>query len=428
MEINFEIKLSPKQQEAYDLLHNPETKELVLLFSRQSGKSTLAELLMTEYALVKGNERIIYISPVKTQGGDRFRNIKAALEPTGLIKKSNANDKVIELTNGSIIQFLSTEGYVSIRGKTASSLLILDECSYIPETTPTGEFMWSNVIAPIAKTLKPKIVYISTPAGKQGFFYEKHLRAISDEYPYIKEVKATIEDDIFSTQEEKDRWKSDSPPLAWAQEYECKFLDSSLTALPGFEDCFKKNVTVKNTDTVWAGIDWSSTGEDRTVVTVINIENNVKQYIINDRSYDIKYEKIANILDSYPKLQACYVEVNGIGSPMYDGLKKKVKCKAKLHEFVTTNSSKADAVETLQLFIDKKEIHFSEEDTILYQEMGTFTYTLSKTKKVTYAAKPPHHDDTVLSLCFAVKAKEDYKSFDVKKDVVFIRQKNMTIR
>lgn len=430
MEVQFEIELTKKQQEAYDVFHEKDTKELVLLFSRQSGKSTLAEVLMMEAALETPKSTVFYISPQYKHGQKIYREITSALADTNLIKKKNGSDLIIELTNGSLIQFFTAQSPDSIRGNTCTKLLVLDEEAYLPILTPTGEDLYFNVIQPITKTRKPKIIHISTPAGKDGIFYHKYLSSIEGDGS-VKSVISTIYDDPFVTVEEIEKTKRESPRLAFEQEYECRFLDSALTALPGFENCFEEidiDKKITKNSTVWAGIDWSSVGSDDTVVTLINQEGYVKQYIIDDKDYDRKYRKIAEILDSYPRLQACYVEVNGIGSPMFDGLKKVVKCKSKLYEFVTTNNSKNDAVETLQLLIDGKEIHFPESNRTLFKQFGVFTYQLSKTKKITYAAKPGYHDDCVLSLCFAVKAKEDYKSFDVKKDVVFIRQKNMTIR
>lgn len=425
--VNFEINLTPKQKAVYDLYHDNEVKEIVLLFSRQSGKSTIAEILMMEAAITNSNANIIYISPLYSQGKKIYKEICNCLETTPFIKKKNSSDLIIELTNKSTIQFLTTQSPTSIRGNTASYLMVLDECAYMPETTPSGELMWANVIQPLAKTRRPKIMYISTPAGKQGFFYEKYLKSKSDEDSSIREVTATIYDDKFITEAELNDLKVETPPLAWEQEYMCKFLDSSLTAIPGFENCFEKSATVKNTDIVWGGLDFSSVGSDETILTFINEQNNVIQYNI-EGSLDQKYKKTADIINSYPRLQLCYAEVNSIGEVMLNEILKQVKNKSKVEPFITTNDSKADMIGLLQTQVSDKTIHFNENDTELYKQFGVFTYQLSKTKKVTYAAKAGHHDDRVMSLAMAVKAKDDRKPFDVKSDVVFIRQRNMTIR
>ena len=50
MEINlhFNINLTKKQKEVYELYHNKDIREIVMNFSRQSGKTTMAEILLIE--------------------------------------------------------------------------------------------------------------------------------------------------------------------------------------------------------------------------------------------------------------------------------------------------------------------------------------------------------------------------------------------
>ena len=108
MEINlkFKINLTSKQKEAYDLFHKEEVRELVLNFSRQSGKTTLCEILLIE-TLVKKKCTCAYISPDYGQGKRVFREIVNLLSQTQLIKKKNFSDLTMELINGSFLQFFS---------------------------------------------------------------------------------------------------------------------------------------------------------------------------------------------------------------------------------------------------------------------------------------------------------------------------------
>ena len=88
MNINFNINLTSNQQKAYDLFHQKETKELLLLFSRQQGKTIFAELMIMETALKYKNATIVYISPLYTQGKKVYREIISCLEPHNLIEKN----------------------------------------------------------------------------------------------------------------------------------------------------------------------------------------------------------------------------------------------------------------------------------------------------------------------------------------------------
>lgn len=420
MEIQFEIELTPKQQEVYNLFHQREVMEIVMLFSRQSGKTILAELLMIESALAKPKQHIFYISPSYSQGRKIFGEICSYLEKTNVIKKRNGTTLTITFFNGSYIQCFTTQSPTAIRGNTCVGLLVLDECAFMQEVTTSGEYLFDNVIYPITKARSPKILFISTPNGKQGKFYEKYLQAVSGETRRTRYVKSTIYDDKFITQEEIERLRKETPPLAFQQEFEVEFLDNAITALSGFEYVFGKYEAPKNTEAVWMGIDLSSVGEDETIITVINESKNIRQYKI-DGDLDRKYDTIAKIINSYTKLQACYIEINGIGSPIYNEIRKRVNQKGKLHEWLTTNNSKNDIVSLLQTDISNKEIHIPDEEKELYVQMGVFRYTVTKSKKITYGAKDGYHDDRVMSLCIALKAKDDYKGLNYKKDVNFVK-------
>ena len=69
------------------------------------------------------------------------------------------------------------EAYTSIRGLTINGILVLDECAYYPDMLPNGEEPWGNILMPIVKARKPKVVFISTPRGKRGILWDMYLRA-----------------------------------------------------------------------------------------------------------------------------------------------------------------------------------------------------------------------------------------------------------
>ena len=425
MEINlkFKINLTSKQKEAYDLFHKEEVRELVLNFSRQSGKTTLCEILLIE-TLVKKKCNCAYISPSFAQGKKVFREIVNLLSQTQLIAKKNSTDLTISLINGSFLQFFTAMNPTAIRGQTISGLLVIDEAAYLPEETSDGQLLWPMVIQPITKAKKPKIIFVSTPNGKSGIFYEKYLQGLNSQT--TRTVECNIYEDTTISKEDIDELKATTPPLAWQQEFECKFLDSALTVFEGYEKQFidYQNVTF---DKVYMGVDLSSVGEDETVVTKTSSKY-VWQKVIKG-TLDSKYRQIADIINNEKKLIMCYIEANGIGSPMINEVKKLVKNKSRVLEYITTNENKAENVGNLQLAIAQNDIFFNKEDTELYKQMGVFTYKISKqTRRITYAAKEPYHDDRVMSLMIARRAMEDYPSKSLESSYRFVAtRKNIII-
>ena len=411
--IRTNLKLTKSQQEAARLLHLHDTRYLICCWSRQSGKSVFAELMVIEY-LFRKNQNVCYVTPTFDLARKVFKEIVQILQPTGFVKSANKSLLVVEMTTGSTLKFFSAEAYKAIRGNTAKGLLVIDEAAFMADVLPNGENLWGNIIQPITKANKPKILMISTPAGKQGFFYEFFLKAEAatygtDDYLKYRSFRATIFDDQLIDNEGIKEIRESISPLAFKQEYECEFLANALTAFGDYEKQFviyKKSIDFN--ETLWAGLDFSSTGEDKTVLTFINKDGYTWQYQI-DGSLDEKYKKIAELLDKPNKLIACYAEINSMGVVMLNEIQKQMrKNKSKIKEWTTSASTKNPMVALMQTAIANGNIWFDIENKVMYGEMGTFTYTVSKAQKISYAAKAGFHDDRVMSCCMALQAKEDY--------------------
>ena len=415
MNINFSINLTRKQQEAYNLIHQRECKFLVARWSRQCGKTVFAEIMMIEYLCVS-NTFNAYISPTFAQGKKVFAELVQLLEGTGIIKKANAQDLKIDSTYGATLKFFSMESPTSIRGNTVSGILVLDEAAFFPTQLSDGSDPYYNVIFPIIKARKPKVLVISTPNGRQGMYYDLYLKAFNNEKGY-HQLTATIYDDDLITKEEIEELKRGYPPLAFKQEFEVEFLDNALTVFPNFGTCFDGHY---NGGKCWIGIDPSSVGEDNTIVSIVNVDNQVKQYKI-DGSLDSKYAQIAKIINEYNPV-ATYIESNSIGEVMSNEIKKKLVRKSNFYEFSTTNESKKEYISLLAVDIANNNIHFEENNKLLYSELSTFTFKLTKTGNITYAAKDGYHDDTVTSLGICLQCREDFK-YTGQNNLNFVRIK-----
>ncbi len=402
MKINFNINLTKKQKEAYDIMHEKDTQFLIARWSRQCGKTVFAEIMLIEY-LCKPYTFNAYISPTFAQGKKVFAELSQLLENTGIIKRCNAADLKMESIYGSTLKFFSMESPTSIRGNTVSGLLVLDEAAFFPTQLPSGEDPYYNVIFPIIKARKPKVLVISTPNGRVGCYYDLYLKAYNEEKGY-KQLTASIYDDDLITPEEIEELKRGYPPLAFQQEFEVQFLDNALTVFPNFETCFDGKYSGGK---CWIGIDPSSVGDDNTIVSVINEKNEVRQHKI-DGTLDQKYDKIAKLINQYNPV-ATYIENNSIGEVMANEIRKKLTRKSNFYSFTTTNETKKQYISILAVDIDNNEIHFEEENKLLYSELSTFTFKLTKGGNITYAAREGYHDDTVTSLGVCLQCKEDFK-------------------
>lgn len=400
MNLKFDISLTKKQQEAFETFHRKDLKYLVCRWSRQSGKSVFAEIILIEY-LCKKNLFSAYVSPTFALGRKVYGELVKMLEPSGIIKKANASTLTIESVFGSTLQFFSVEGYQGIRGNTVSGVLVLDECAYYADILPNGEHIWSNVLYPTTKAKSPKVLVISTPCGKNGLFYWFYQRA-TQERKNMAALTATIYDDQLVTQEQIDEIKSSMPEIAFRQEFLVEFLDNALTFFTGFEKCFKEMTFNENSKT-YIGIDPSGQGEDECILTKLNEHNQVKQYKIKG-SFDEKYKQIADIINNTRQLENCLVETNGLGAPMFNEIRKQVNRRFKVNEFSTTNTSKERIISNLATLIEQDKITFDKNDTSLFSQFSTFQASYTKNKHLQLQARQGYHDDRVMSLAMAVEA------------------------
>ena len=412
MEVCINLKMTEGQKEAWDLIHRDDVQYLVLRWSRQSGKSVFCELLILEY-LFKKNTYNVYISPTFQLGRKVYTEIAKMLEGKGVIKKANASTLTIETIYGSTLQCFSVDGYVGIRGTTCNGVCILDECAYYPDILPNGEEPWANVVMPITKARKPKVVFVSTPRGKRGILWQMYLKAIDGEKGYA-ELSRTIYQDSLVSEDEINEIKRNISDIAFRQEFLVEFLDSSLTFFKGYQDCFS-DFTFNEKEKIHIGVDLSANGEDATVVTLINESMQVKQYVV-EGTLDVKYNKIANIINSVPNLVAAYLENNGVGTPMINEIKRLVRHRSKIYEWATTNGSKEEIVSDMAVKIANKEIHFNKNDTGLFAELGSFIVKYTKSGRMQFEAQSGKHDDKVLSACIALRCKNDLKYNVLKKD------------
>ena len=417
------LKFTKTQEKAWRILNMANCKELVLAWSRQSGKSVFLEFCCI-YFLMKKWANIGYITPQFAHSRKVYSDIIKILEPTGLIKTANASTLQIELINGNRLSFFSAESPTAIRGNSFRGLVVVDEAAFVNDTTSDGQDFFNSILMPTCKAYKPKVIYASTPLAKSGTFYTKFMRG-QEGHPHtdtpnkVYSIKATIYDDSLITAEEIEEIKNSIPEASFQREFMVEFMDNAMSAFTDYTDKFTLKKQIDFNQPLWIGVDFHSVGSDSTIVSLINTDNDVWQIEIKG-GLDAQYRQIANILDKCKKLVIAYMESNSIGEVMLNEVKKLTKQRSKIIEWCTTNESKEIQVGLVQTHLTKDMMHFEESNKQLKNQFDTFGYAISKTRKITYAALSGHHDDRVLSLMIAMQAKEDY-AYSGGSNIVFIK-------
>ena len=402
--IDIELEFTPKmgQRRIIELTNNRDLRKIVINIFRQYGKSFVCRYLALVW-MQQPDTVVGYITQTSRLAKDIFKKF-LAMYPEELIKSKDGKDFIIELVNGSKLIFFSVEQTHAIRGFTLD-YLIWDEVSHCREYTPDGEHIYYNIVAPLLDARGKKEIYISTPNGAQGFFYDEAMKGIRGEKGYAY-VKIAVQSDETKTPEWIEEKKASYPEKAWLQEYECEFLEGGLSYFTNFGKCFYE------TDFDWsgrlyAGIDFSSVGSDDTVLSFENEKGQCIQYVING-DLDSKYRQMANKLAQVGKgLELCLMESNSIGEVMGNEVLKLLPSylKKRVDFIYTSNSTKQDYIEKLALDIEQGNISFMEENEELHEQFKVFTYKVSKTGKKIFNALDGYHDDRVISCALANLAK-----------------------
>ena len=160
-----------------------------------------------------------------------------------------------------------------------------------------------------------------------------------------------------------------------------------------------------NADYVYIGIDFGTgNNQDYTVVTVLNKNSEmVDLYKTNNKPPMEQVDWIVNIINKYPNVVKILAEVNSIGNVYIDAINKKLK-KTKVTKWVTSNSSKKEIIQNLQIAFDQETIKIQNDEQLI-NELNAFEMNINpKTGTITYAGKKGFHDDTVMSLAIAYNA------------------------
>ena len=402
MTINFDISLSKSQQEVYDLVQDKKYKYITVVFSRQSGKTVLMLVLCIQWMFQK-NMSIAYICRNFVLAKRLYKELIKIL-PKEIIKSANGTDLAIESIYGSTLNFYSAEQGASLRGQTFN-YMICDEFAFHKMEQPDGTHLWNDILSPTLKARGKKCIFVSTPLGKNNIFYEMYQRGLSDEFPKYASILKTIYDDGFITNDEIEEIKKSIPELSFQQEYMCEWIDDGLSFFQGFSECF--DIDKMSNGKCWIGIDCSGDGTDSTVCSKINEKGEIELFEAVG-TLDMKYRQIADYLNRENPV-AVYGEINGLGLPMLEEIKKLVRHKSKIYDWTTTNSSKEEIISDLAVSIANKDVHFLKDDMKTYNEFGNFVVTVSKSRKLTFAARGSGHDDRVMATAIAHKCRNDFK-------------------
>lgn len=146
-------------------------------------------------------------------------------------------EKRLQLIGGGIIDFWSLDSPDIIRGRKYKRVIV-DEAA----TVLSLKYAWTEVMRPLLTDLKGDAWFLSTPKGKNNYFYELSLN--EDKYNdwTFWQMPTVTNPHIDPSEVEEARLQLD--PLTFAQEYLASFVTENLNS---WAYCYKRELHVGKT-------------------------------------------------------------------------------------------------------------------------------------------------------------------------------------
>ncbi len=215
---------------------------LMMLCSRQTGKSTTAGIKALHMALFKPESLTLVISPSQRQSSELFRSIiKLMGKLKDSPKKIEDNRLSMTLQSGSrIISLPSNES--TIRGIASPDLILIDEAARCQDSIYLAT-------RPMLAVSGGQLILLSTPAGRQGFFYE----AWENESEGWEKIKITAEECPRITSEFLRQEMETLGKWFYSQEYNCEFVEGEQSVFR-YDDVMKAFTSEVKTLNLWGDI------------------------------------------------------------------------------------------------------------------------------------------------------------------------------
>lgn len=197
-----------------DLLRTS-AQEMILLCSRQAGKSTISSILAVHEANYGPPDPTLVLSPSLRQSKELHRKIRERCQVLGreVVAIETESTLELEMANGARIICLPGKEE-TVRGFSGVRLLVVDEASRVND-------MLYQAIRPMLAVSGGRIILLSTPFGRRGFFFREwteggpnwhRVKILATECPRID--PAWLEQERIRI---GDWW--------FHQEYMCEFID-----------------------------------------------------------------------------------------------------------------------------------------------------------------------------------------------------------
>ena len=334
-------------------------KRKIWISARQVGKSLCSAFISSFKSLARPNGLSLVISTGAKAASEMIRKCVQVAEAVKVASNGKitfeASADCVKFNTGSRIMSLPSGNPAALRGWSAQAVII-DEAAFCMD--------FEEVMMAIAPTLTrdptSELIFCTTPAGKNGPFYDLYQKAKLDEDWYVQET--TIYDAMADgLKVDIESLKSLCPDEdSFKQEYCCDFLDE-YGAMLDVQLLKFEEIKPNPNGQYFLGMDVGFTG-DRTVFAILEKINKnegriADVIVMRKASYQEQLDTLKQLNEKW-KFKGGYVDSVGIGGPIAEFAKK---INFKIQGFYWTATNKTPAYEDLRAAVFDGKIAFNKD-------------------------------------------------------------------
>lgn len=381
-----------------------QSKRIVSCWGRQCGKTTTVAVKAIHYAYTNPNTTVLVASPSLRQSVIMLDRIQELIENTFILQQGVTKQirTEIHLHNNSVIVALPCSENL-LRGYTADQI-ICDEAAFMPEQTIT------QVMFPMLSATNGSAIFLSTPWGKNHFFYKACTRpeysvhhAKSTECPlitpeFLQEQKRILPDEIYRS------------------EYLAEFTEAAHCFFP--QDLIRTCIdpTLEQitdpqhapTAAYYAGLDLGKLNDYSVIAIIKHDENLLKLVHIHEFPLDTRYSHVIGYVANANKrmqFEKLYVDQTGVGEPIQEDLRNQDIPNTQGITFTT--QTKEAMLTNLKLTMEQARLKLPYNRTLIAQ-INQQQYEYTKTGHLSFSHPQGAHDDQLWALSLAVYAAQQH--------------------
>ena len=387
---------------------------ICLRSGRQVGKSTVISIKAAEYAVNNKKKTVLVVAAVERQAYHLFEmtlnyltdNYKSHIK----MGKSRPTKSKIQLKNGSIIMCLPTGvSGLGIRGYTID-LLIADEAAFIPEEVWTA-------ITPMLSVTRGDIILLSTPHGKEGFYYDCFQNEDYSSFHISSEECGRIDDKFLKREKER------MTKVQYAQEYLGEFVDELMQFFS--TDLIRSAMTLSSKQIInkgdrFLGVDVARMGGDETVLfSVRRVDRDrIEELEVDISKNTMLPETVRRIknADTRFNFKKIYIDDGGLGVGVFDPLLEDDQTKRKVEAINNSSRSidpdkrrkkilKEDLYTNLLRLLEQNKVALKENPEVLLS-LKSIQYEYTDDKRMKIYGNYSHITEALIRAAWCMKNKD----------------------